>query len=206
MLIPPTAKAYRIAGFLRLILLIQILFIAACFATFRWFDAAFDCLGVFIGWCGVRNEEGYMQSQVICYCFYSAITFIWSIVKMGMFFSNSDNQDIPPQSWQFWPYTITMIIGPFIYTAATVTGWFLYRELHSVIVEMQQSLSENASSGSGGGYGSYQPPSINSSSSAAAGSASANSSSGGGAYQSAAARNNATAGFRPFQGTGHRLA
>jgi len=212
-LIDPTPKASIIASYLRTLLIVQFIHVVASFIGGNYLGGAFDLIVCLVGFCAVRSKEGYSLQQVLCYCIFCGVRFIVTIITSSIAFASTDLGLGDLAAWRFYIVVVTYVMAPFIYVIGCVLSWFLFKELRSVVREMQNSLVGGGGGGDQYSGAGYQQPSSSSSASTSTrpAASSVNSgpsvSSGGGVYQPPSVRAEAVdvSGFRPFAGQGHRL-
>jgi len=202
-LIPPTQRARQIAVLLRMAIALHFMLVVMLFLSTRYVDGAFDVLGALVGFFSIRNSEGYSLQQVLCYTIFCAMDFFWSCLRIILYFSGA--QDAAPDDWQFWVFIVTLTLSPFLYILCSTTSYYLYKELRTIVTDLQQSMMEGLGGGAAYGYndldydrGGAVNPSIWSQAEA---NPSGYPSSASGSAQPAAQ----ASGFRPFSGQGHRL-
>lgn len=194
-LIPPTEKGRKIADYLKIAIGIHLVLAILLFFGGRYIDGIFDLLGVVIGFLGIRNPEGYSFQQVLCYCVFCGMDVFWSILRLILYFSGAATTTTGSiAQWQYTIFIITLIAGPFVYTACTVISYYLYKDMKNIIDEMSTGVDgDGGMPPPSGAYGyapqqNYAPPPDASSTN-----------------WSHPPNNPAPGGFKAFSGSGHRL-
>jgi len=195
-LIPPTDRARKLADYLRVAVGMHFFLAIFLIVGSRYLDGIFDILGALIGWMGIRSSEGYSFQCVLSYCVFCGMDIFWALLRIVLYFAGVSSTDTGSlAAWQYYIFVIGLVIAPFIYTFATVTAYFLYKELRLVVNE-SANQGDDGVMGGGGGYAQQQDARESSRSGAA---------SSGSQWSHSEAHPAPQPGFKAFSGTGNRL-
>jgi len=210
-LVPPTDRAKRLADYLRVAIGMHFLLAIFMLLGGRWFDGAFDLVAAAIGYMSVRQPDAYSIQQLLCYCIFCGMDFLWAIIRVIMYVSNVTS-DTPTKAWQFYIYVGTLIAAPLIYVLCTYLSYQVYKELRNTVNDMVANMENGGGMGGGGGAASYggsqsaaasqwsQPPAEQSSGGSVAAAAG-----GGGVVAAGRGGRSQPSGYVPFSGTGYKL-
>lgn len=195
-LIPPTERARKVADYMKVAVALHLVLSIYLMLGGRYIDGVMDLLGAVIGFYSIKNAEGYSFQCVLCYCVFCGMDIFWALLRLILYFSNASSTDSGDlNGWQYNVYISGMIVAPFIYTFATVSSYYLYKELRNIVNEASGAGGGEEAGMGGGGYAAQQAP--------------VSGAAGGGAgwshQESHPSSSAAPGGFRAFSGQGNKL-
>lgn len=192
LLVPPTERATKYAQMFKIVLGCQgVLLIAGLITTVDFSKAMWNLMGLVIGWCAIRNPDGFAFQQLFCYIFLFGIQFVTSIVDVSLWAGGNDKTVPPPgktstlEQWQRDMYHVILVVQPIVYAAGLRIAYVIYEELRTSFNE-GNNVFDAGGGGMGGGPGGAVAY-------------------GGRAQQPQPAAATETGGFKPFSGKGYRL-
>jgi len=224
-LVPPTDAAKKYADYLK-VLFGLLLALALCeFLGGTFISGIMDVIGVLLGWCAIRNPEGYAFQQVLCFEICQFLFGIWSLLRLAFYFGGVTTFGSSPNAdWQFYFFIAALFGGPIIYSFTCYFSFQLYKEMKGVVNELMTGLTEGQQFMGGGGYDVQRPAGYSDSNSNINSSSSSNSSvsSGGSIWShgeshpsrpatttpsttSSSGSSSFIGGFTAFSGQGHKL-
>jgi len=194
LLVPPTERATKYAQWFKIVLGAQgVLLVAGLITTVDFSKAMWNLMGLVIGWCAIRNPDGFAFQQLFCYIFLFGIQFVTSIVDVSLWAGGNDKTVPPPgrtstlEQWQRDMYHVILVIQPIVYAAGLRIAYVIYEELRTSFNEGNNVFDAGGAGGGGGGA------------------AAAYGGGGMGRPQQQAPASTETGGFKPFSGKGFRL-
>mmetsp|Transcript_17942 Transcript_17942/g.29217 ORF Transcript_17942/g.29217 Transcript_17942/m.29217 type:complete len:203 (+) Transcript_17942:111-719(+) len=157
MLIPPSDRARKQAGYMKIVIYVHLVVITGFLLSALYVDGVVDLLGALIGYMAIRNSRGYNFQQVLCYSIYLGMDCFWSLIRSVLFLAGLSRNQMPLKKWQYHIYVCTILGSGFFYAIGCIVAWKLYRELRTIFNRMMEDAPPLQIQNRNIPVGGYQP-------------------------------------------------